>query len=885
MCESIGVRALQGILLGGLLTLISVPATAVYANEALEPNEVAQLQANLILIDDYHPPQAQWNFTTGIATTDLSFVRSVVLPAFRLVSALHSTDFVPDDVVLEIDGDRAHWIHPSRGVVWEVLHGGIFGEVMRSPVLVPFAAGHYFRQIDVKVVLLKKGKEVWVSEPGMNEDLRFPRVDPDSLKDAPQLWALLPAKLLARNGRDPDPTHDPVNLASRLDHEIVQVTMDPRTTNALLVERFRDHGSSLKFESIMGIGAGARSWKVTDPTDGKVILAAPGDVWAVLNAGFNSNIFKWDGDEANGGLAYSDPVAALNWIQARYEMQMLQGTGIQTRENHAYNLLPYQREDKIKLSMSGPVVTHNGELINPPLTGLAFKDLYRFYPRMGADWIEKMLEMSRWERKALVRDYGRSGKGHDLLGFLWTNVGSGRDNAPRCLGQPTCFALDMITYYKMMLDQEAEFSLYLGKWDNAQGLTAESSKIAGLINDEYWNEAEGLYTDVALKEDGETEHSGIRTMVGFWPMLGRIPSAERVNRMIEESLHNPKRFGDGPFPPSVSADHAGESDLEGALFNWEGHYWRGGFWPIDGRFLLEGLWYYGRRAEAANQFGRMMGGIAEASRAYQNGDSPYALVHGAPSPDEAILMKKQGVFWESYGRVRVEGTQNHQLRATFNRQYSFEHVLHMTRPNLGWSLAFVKRGLKYEEGVDAVPAFLGPESEVPRAVYHLLLDPLYSQHAVARNPLLDPLVKYIVERKLSDADFQSLWAGHDAELEAVLKQHPLIEPEISRVAKGYLEISPSFDPGINETKLSFRYNGASIELSINHPDKNRIELLVKSDSVVRLQFNQNWDGDSQATDVPLVSSSLVEIGGGAGTPVTLPDGSQAWQVMVDLTPV
>jgi hypothetical protein len=799
-------------------------------------------QATRDRINEYSP-KPKWDLGTGLVHVDMTFVRDQVVPAYTAIG------YSPDGVFLEVDGDSKHLI-----------------SVDSTAAQAQFQAGKTYRQLDVKVVLKRNGKEIFVSDPGMIEDMSFPRVDPASLGDFPTIGLKQPDSLLKNSDRAK--IQDPVRLATELERGIIQVTINPDTRNSLLKARFHDHGSQLKFELVDG------KWKVTDTVVGDVIPVEKDDVQAFPNAAFNWNLFKWDGDIVNRALSYNDPELAENWINARYEIQKIQGSGLQPREIHASNLVPYQRVDNVKLGETKPEVTPNGEFVNPPLTGFAFQELYRWYPKMGKDMVEKMIEMSRKEREALVRSYGVSGKGHAVLGFVWTNLGSGRDNAPRCLGQPGCLAVDMITYYKMMLDQEAEFSEYLGKWDDAKKLQAESKEIADVINKEYWNPDLGIYTDLIKKDENTTEHSQIRTMVGFWPMMAGVPEQAKIDRMIQENLHNPKRFGDGPFPPSVAADHAGQVDANGKpLYDPAGSYWRGGFWPPDELFLDEGLWVNGRRAEAEKQFNRAMGGVAEASLAYQAGDSPYALVHGSPSPDEAALMKKQGVFWEAYGRVPDPKTG--QLRPTFNRQYT-PNGLHMTRPNLGWSLALPVSGLKYEEGLDAVPAFLGSDRDLAHWMRELVTNPIYQHQQVAQNPALARVISYLKTTSSPNA----------LDLNRLLANDPEAARQVALLKNGYLEVSPSFDPGNGKTEIDqLRYNGVSFTLQINRVSGSQIQLVVKSDQAIPLQFNRNWTGtgaSSHATDQAHGSSPIVELGGNQGVPVRLADGSEGRAVTIEL---
>jgi hypothetical protein len=248
-------------------------------------------------------------------------------------------------------------------------------------------------------------------------------------------------------------------------------------------------------------------------------------------------------------------------------------------------------------------------------------------------------------------------------------------------------------------------------------------------------------------------------------------------------------------------------------------------------------------------------------------------VHGKPSDDEAALMKKQGVFWEAYGRVPDPKTGN--LRATFNRQYT-PNGLHMTRPNLGWSLALPVSGLKYEQGLDAVPAFLGSDRDLAQWVHELVTNPIYEHQQVAHNPALAPVLSYL----------KSTNAPSTSALNALLARNPEAAKQLALLKNGYVEVSPSFDPGQSQTEIDqLHYNGVPFSLAINRIGNNRVQLVVKSDQPVPLQFNRNWVGSgdtSQPSDQAHGSTPIIELGGNQGTAYRFPDGSVGRAVTIDL---
>jgi hypothetical protein len=126
----------------------------------------------------------------------------------------------------------------------------------------------------------------------------------------------------------------------------------------------------------------------------------------------------------------------------------------------------------------------------------------------------------------------------------------------------------------------------------------------------------------------------------------------------------------------------------------------------------------------------------------------------------------------------------------------------------------------------------------------------------------------------------------DSDLKAFIDQNPALEKQVGLLKKGYLEVSPSFDPGKNETSIEqLHYNGTEFNLQINRIGPDKIQLVVKSNEAIPLQFNRNWLGagaGSKPSDAARGSSAIVEVGGDQGTPLRLADGSMGRAVTIDL---
>ena len=154
------------------------------------------------------------------------------------------------------------------------------------------------------------------------------------------------------------------------------------------------------------------------------------------------------------------------------------------------------------------------------------------------------------------------------LGYKWGGIQSGMDNTPRGRNQK-----DQILWVDAVA-QQALSALYIARLAESAGNEKVSKRFKEeyelkkkLINDYYWDEADGFYYDIS--EDGESFFK-VRTPASFWVMLAEIPNQDQAERMMQYAS-DPLEFG-GPFPwVSVSRS---DQDFNGEY----GDYWRGGIW-------------------------------------------------------------------------------------------------------------------------------------------------------------------------------------------------------------------------------------------------------------------------------------------------------------------
>jgi hypothetical protein len=503
----------------------------------------------------------------------------------------------------------------------------------------------------------------------------------------------------------------------------------------------------------------------------------------------------------------------------------------------------------------------------------------------------------RKQRAWLRKNFGVYDQAGHLVGFTWTNEGSGRDNAPRPLdetgldalpeyGEPQeaapgrekrGLAVDLLAQYKTLIDHEREFDERLGRARDAARAAAEAREIADLLNKYYFNKSLGWYVDLVPKGKKDWKQAGIVTLAGFWPVAAKVATRAQIAGMIRDYLENPKKFG-GLFPGSVPKDNP--------YYDEAGHYWRGGGWPSDWEMVSRALRESGFRAEAALLAEREMAAISVASQGYVKGDSPQFMVQwiGAKKADGPEAYKAARARLDEYSRKFWSGAihnpektdpagtvfefygirrdpESGEPRASFGRHVGVEYNLpHLTRTGFaGWGAVVPLRSAHSIFGLDAVPAFLGPEAEAGLWLYSLFRDPELAYHATRYVPALVPLARFLEDRPSAPP------AAFSAKLATQRAKDPALGGQLSLLRQGYVEISPTFDPLTSGSELkNFNYDGTVFTLALERLGDGGLRARVESKNKIRLQVNRFWRGDgakSASVDEPLASSPIFEIGG------------------------
>jgi hypothetical protein len=145
-----------------------------------------------------------------------------------------------------------------------------------------------------------------------------------------------------------------------------------------------------------------------------------------------------------------------------------------------------------------------------------------------------------------------------------------------CLDLNCLFALDAWCLAQMasVLNYQTDSSEYLSEYE----------VMKQLVNDNFWDSQRGLYFD--RHWDGRISRK--MSVTSFYPLLARIPDAERARQMRAHLLDRSEFWGDYVIP---SVSRSSESYQEQLA-------WRGAVWPSANYLTYQGLKAFGMDVEA-----------------------------------------------------------------------------------------------------------------------------------------------------------------------------------------------------------------------------------------------------------------------------------------------
>jgi hypothetical protein len=747
--------------------------------------------------------------------------------------------------------------------------------------------------------LKERGREVHVTDNALLEQKGFPKIDFSTYAGFHDPELELPAAVTGNGAIDPNL----VSLSSNIQHRNVVFDIDPAPRFKELQGAFLRYGADLKPKARFDLSGKLAGWEIEiPPGSGKVTLYPREAIRPRGGAAFSQHTFYWDDHFVSEALANTDPEMALN--TALYWLDHQNSNGSWARELD-YKGTPYHRETFTKFGQK----VYNREYLNPPLSGWTWSQLYAWNPEKVGPLLPRVVHAMERQRSWLLdanNGYAVYDQEKKLAGFKWTNLGSGEDNAPTGLDQ---FGLESLPKYgrksqaapgreksglsvallsqnKMMLDQQAEFLRAMGKFDEAREKQVESDKIKELLRSRYFDKKQGWFVNLEPVGESHWEQDGVVTLGGFWAVAAKAATPDEVKKMIREYLKNPKKFG-GPLLPSVPRDNP--------YYEGGGAYWRGGGWPPQWRMVSRALKEYGFREEAAEFDKLHLEAMTSASNAYVQGDTPQFLIehlakkwppNGIPpgtsheeiesqvraeiskyyqEHDQAVAHVSRlnsqktgpGTVYELYG---VRKTADGKEVASYGTEVRHDGTLHETRGGrpapqqgfVGWG-GSVPLTANRSLVQDAVKAYRGPEQGLGDWLFTRLRDPA---NQVGKNPAFKPLEEYLEKNpKATAGDFK-------VQLDRL--QTPEFSRQLEFFRKGYVEVSPVFDPGEGKTVLrNFSYDGNRYTMKIDRLPNGKVQVTVESPKPIRMQFNRNWTsaGDVKGTDSALGSSEIFEIGG------------------------
>ncbi len=233
----------------------------------------------------------------------------------------------------------------------------------------------------------------------------------------------------------------------------------------------------------------------------------------------------------------------------------------------------------------------------PPVLAWSIWRLYQFAP--DHSWLEQVYPYLRDYNDWLYRER-RMGNGL----FFWDNrFESGLDNSPRFTNRSATkvipmqkfAAIDLCSYLVMDNLSLARMAEALGKKDDAEAFRKKADDLKILINQNLWDEKDGIYYDRDFASDRFIRVKSIASLI---PLFAGIPDQAQARR-LRDHIMNPAEFNTLIPLPSISRDDP----------TYQLDMWRGPVWINTAYLVILGLKDYGYKKEAGELTWKLVDGV------------------------------------------------------------------------------------------------------------------------------------------------------------------------------------------------------------------------------------------------------------------------------------
>lgn len=397
-------------------------------------------------------------------------------------------------------------------------------------------------------------------------------------------------------------------------------------------------------------------WKAWEIASTNFYEPAPGSgfVSQFTDAAFNENIFLWDTAFITMFATLAEPlVPGIESLDNFYARQ--HATGEICREINRTTGVDYEawinRENRPLFSRWGwnafwedapkeeMAVRYRGRTAPKPNPVLTLDALN--HPILAWAERESFMQTGDTERLSLVYEpltkyfealdlYLRQGNG--LYITDWASMDNATRNRHLRNGGT---AVDISAEMALFARDVAFIAAILGREEEADHYRMVAGEIAGRINRLMWNEDLAFYVDLTLEGDPV----GIKSIAGFWPLLGEVARREQAELLVAE-LKNPDTFARLHRVPTLAASEPGYDPYGG--------YWNGAVWAPTNMMVIRGLERYGYDTLARESALNHLGNVGEVYRSTGTLWENYAadtVMAGDPSRPEFV-------GWSGIGPIR-----------------------------------------------------------------------------------------------------------------------------------------------------------------------------------------------------------------------------------------